>query len=94
MCPSQFADTVRASALGGFYMLVRMKTGDIENLLDDVAKAFILQGRAEPLVKDAAVLIAENHGGAAATVGIEMAVVEPKVEHAVVKFFRTLRSRG
>ncbi len=75
-------------------MLVRMKNGNIEDLYDEVARGFVLQGRAEYL-KDAAVLHAEAQGGVAATVGIETAMLEPqKAEHAVLKFIRTLRSRG
>ena len=73
-------------------MLVRMKNGNVEDLYDEVAKRFILQGIAEPL-QEAAIINAENNGCAAATVGVEMAVLEPKAEHAVVRFFRTLRSR-
>jgi hypothetical protein len=69
-------------------MLVRMKNGNIEDLYDDVALRFIANGLAERLV-----LKAEDAGGPAATVGIEMAMLEPKPERAVVKYFRTVRSR-
>lgn len=70
-------------------MLVRVKaSGCIEDVHDFAGEAMCLDGRAERIV-----LNAENAGGPAATVGIEMAMLEPQQEHAVVEFVRTRRSR-
>jgi hypothetical protein len=74
-------------------MIVKMKNGNIEDVFEFVGRDLIRRGIAEKLKRDALVLKAEEQGGAAACVGIEMAIAAPKTEHAVVKFFRTLRSR-
>ena len=76
-------------------MLVRMKNGNVEYVLDEVACNLINRRLATRFAAeaDALILKAEEQGGTAACVGIELATLEPKVERSVVKFFRTLRSR-
>jgi len=74
-------------------MWVKMKNGNVEELYDHVAKDFLRRGIAEELTHEGTILKAEEQGGPAATVGIEMAVLAPQQEHAVVKYIRTLRSR-
>jgi len=61
-----------------------MLNGNIENLYDYVAQQFIAQGRAT-------LVDSESERGCKS---VELAMMEPKAEHAVVKFFRTLRSRS
>ncbi len=74
-------------------MFVKMLNGNVEEVFKFVGEDLIRRGVATEIKNDVAILKAEDNGGAAATVGIEMAVAAPKTEHAVVKFFRTLRSR-
>ncbi len=74
-------------------MFVKMLNGNVEEVFKFVGEDLIRRGVATEIKNDEAILKAEDNGGAAATVGIEMAVAAPKTEHAVVKFFRTLRSR-
>jgi len=74
-----------------------MKNGNVEDLIDEVACGFIARGLAERITSaesaDALILKAEDAGGPAATVSIEMAMLEAKQECAVVKYIRTARSR-
>ncbi len=74
-------------------MIVKMLNGNVEDVFKFVGEDLVRRGVATEIKNDVAILKAEDNGGAAATVGIEMAVAAPKTEHAVVKFFRTLRSR-
>jgi hypothetical protein len=78
-------------------MLVQMKNGNVEEVTAEAAAMLIRQGRAERIHSEesyeAMTLSAESHGGPAACVGIEMATLEPKSEHAVVRFVRTARSK-
>jgi hypothetical protein len=74
-------------------MLVQMKNGNVEDLYDHVAKSFIQRGLAVAITPEGQILKAEEQGVPVATVGIEVAMLEPKQEHAVVKYIRTLRSR-
>jgi hypothetical protein len=74
-------------------MLVRMKTGCVEDVHDFVGERLIREGRATRVPsKKELILQAENAGGPAATVGIEMATLEPKAECAVVRFVRGPKS--
>ncbi len=79
-------------------MLVRLMNGNVEDLFDEPACNLIARGLAERVQSeesdDALILRAESSGGPAACVGIEMATLEPKAEHAVLKFFRTGRSKS
>ena len=74
-------------------MLIKMKNGNVEDVLKYVGEDLIRRGIATEIKNDATILKAEDNGGAAATVSIEMAVAVPKTENAAVRFFRTLRSR-
>ena len=74
-------------------MIVKMLNGNVEDVYDFVGKTLVQRGLATQVKNDAAILKAEEQGGAAATVGIEMAVAAPKAEHAVMRFVRSLRSR-
>ncbi len=74
-------------------MLVQMKNGNVEDVFKFVGEDLVRRGVATEIKNDAAILKAEEQGGAAATVGIEMAVAAPKAEHAVMRFVRSLRSR-
>ncbi len=78
-------------------MLVRMRSGRVEDLFEFRARKFIKLGWATeytPPTKEEAILHAEEQSGTAACTAVEMAVHEPKTERAVVSFFRTARSRG
>ena len=83
--------------MGELMILVRMKNGNLENLIDEVALGFLARGAADrvniELKKEALTLKAESQGGVCACAGIELATLEPKRESAVVRFARTLRSR-
>jgi hypothetical protein len=85
-------------------MIIRMlASGCVEELIDEVALRFIADGRAEkypptPVVEvpltpqEMAILHAEEVAGPAGTAGIEVALATPKVERAVLSYFRTMRS--
>lgn len=81
-------------------MLVRMKTGCVEELCDAIGEQYIAQGRAErwpPVEKpltaaEAAILYAEQIAGPAGTAGIEVATAEVKTQKAVLTFTRGPRS--
>lgn len=77
-------------------MLVRMKSGCIEELHDFVGERFIAEGRADRLSpqNEELILKAEELGGPTASAGIEVAMLEQKTERARIKFVRTPRSRG
>ena len=67
-------------------MLVRMLNGSIKDLYDVSALELIRQGIAEKVI-----LKVEDQGGPAATVGIELAMLEPKQEeHAALNYKREL----
>lgn len=77
-------------------MLVRMRSGNVENLFDYIARQYIRLGRAteyKPL-SEQAILHAEAQGGPSACTGIELAIHEPQTERAVLPYARTARSRG
>lgn len=82
-------------------MLVRMKTGCVEELADSVGEMFIRQGRADrwPLEKpepltatEMAILHAENVAGPGGTAGVEMAVFTTSMEKAILTYTRGPRS--
>lgn len=79
-------------------MLVKMRSGSTEELYDFVAREFIARGLCTPLVDESkdsqteAILKAKDQGGAATTVGVELAVAPPKQENAMRRFVRTARS--
>ena len=74
-------------------MFVKMLNGNVEEVFKFVGEDLIRRGVATEIKNDEAILKSEEQGGAAATVGIEMAVAAPKAEHAVMRFVRSLRSR-
>lgn len=69
--------------------LVRMLSGEVVEVHDYVAEQMILRGEAVALS-----INAENQGGVCATVGIELATLEPKTEQARIKYERTPKSRS
>ena len=76
-------------------MLVRMRSGNVENLFDHIARQYIRLGRATELTPQSeAILHAEEQGGPAACTGVELAIHELKSETAALTYVRTPRSRG
>ncbi len=77
-------------------MLVRMRSGRVEDLFDFRARKFIKLGWATEYKPESeqAVLHAEEQGGPAACAGVELAIHEPKSETAALTYVRTPRSRG
>ncbi len=78
----------------GKAMIIKMRSGNTEEVYDFVGRDMIARGIAEEVKIDDSTdaLKAEEQGGPAATIGIEMATLEPKQENAVVRFVRTARS--
>lgn len=77
-------------------MLVRMRSGNIEDVIPSIARQFInLKLATEYKPKnEQAILHAEEQSGPSACIGVELAIHEPKSERAVARFMRTARSRG
>ncbi len=71
---------------------VKLLNGNIEELYDEYAARIVLQGLGKYVDAAEQGTVKFTSGENA---GIETAMLEPqKAEHAVLKFIRTLRSRG
>ena len=75
-------------------MLVRSKSWGVVEVVDYVGRGMILRGEATAYPEtEQAILHAEEQGGPAACIGVEMAVCEPRAERAVLKYVRMPRSK-